>query len=70
MARIETTRVVRFTLYTLLVYVVVMLLLILVRFLRIFPLTQHPAKKAAAVSVWTPEESHNAGPFAPSGLDV
>lgn len=51
MARIETTPVVRFTLYTLLVYVVVMLLLILVRFLRIFPLTQHPARKAAVVSV-------------------
>ena len=52
MARVQTSAAVRFTLYLLLIYVIVMLLLILVRFLRIFPLTQHPPKKAAVVSVW------------------
>ncbi len=57
MARVQTSPIVRFTLYSLVVYVVIMLLLILVRFLRIFPLTQHPVKKAAVVSVWRENET-------------
>ena len=57
MARVQTTPIVRFTLYSLVVYVVIMLLLILVRFLRIFPLAPHPAKKAAVVSVWRGNET-------------
>ncbi len=58
MARVQTSAAVRFTLYSLLIYVIVMLLLILVRFLRIFPLTPHPPKKAAVVSVWPGGERH------------
>lgn len=51
MARIETTPAVRFALYLLRIYLIILLLLIVVKFLRIFPLTQHPPKKAAVVSV-------------------
>jgi hypothetical protein len=51
MARIETTPAVRFALYVLRIYLVILLLLIVVKFLRIFPLTPHPPRKAAVMSV-------------------
>lgn len=49
MARVQTTRAVRIALWALLVYVVIMLLLILVRFLRIFPTSAQPVTKTAVV---------------------
>ncbi len=54
MARVQTTPAVRVLLAALVAYVFVMLLLILVRFLRIFPLNHQPAKRAAVVYIATP----------------
>lgn len=51
MARIETTAAVRFALYFLRIYLIVLLLLIVVKFLRLFPANPNPPKKAAVVSV-------------------
>jgi|PersoiStandDraft_1058852.scaffolds.fasta_scaffold120325_2 hypothetical protein len=51
MARIETTPVVKFALYFLRVYLIVLLLLVLVKFLRLFPSNPNPPKKAAVVVV-------------------
>ncbi len=57
MARIETTPAVRFALYFLRIYLIILLLLILVKFLRIFPLSSHPPKKAAIERTWYPEDA-------------
>ena len=49
MARVRTSPTVRVLLYGLVAYVVIMLLLILVRFLRIFPTHNHQRGKTAVV---------------------
>jgi hypothetical protein len=49
MARIETTPAVKVALYALRVYLIILLLLIVVKFLRLFPAHPNPPKKTAAV---------------------
>lgn len=49
MARIETTPAVKVALYALRVYLIILLLLIVVKFLRLFPAHPSPPKKTAAV---------------------
>lgn len=49
MARIETTPAVKVALYALRVYLIILLLLIVVKFLRLFPAHPSPPKKTAVV---------------------
>lgn len=54
MARIQTTPAVRIALYVLRLYLIVLLLLIAVKFLRLFERQPEPVKKAAAVRLVAP----------------